>query len=182
MNFLELAKSRQSCRAYDSVRKVEKEKIDLCLEAARLSPSACNSQPWTFVVVDKEPLREQVAKLTYNTVLSFNKFAVQAPVMVAIIAEKPNTLSQIGGRVKDKDFYLMDIGIAAEHFCLQAAELGLGTCMLGWFSEKELQKMLSLPRNKRVALLITLGYPAADDKLREKKRKSKNEMSKYNSY
>jgi nitroreductase len=179
MNFPELVKTRQSVRKYSS-KVVEAEKIARCVEAARLAPSACNSQPWKFIIVDDAPLKDRIAKETYNAVVTFNKFVKEAPVIVAIVMEKPTMISQIGGRIKDKDFYLIDIGIAAEHFCLQAAEEGLGTCMLGWFNEKKIAEMLNLPKNKRIGLLITLGY--SDSSLREKIRKTTDEIVKYNRY
>jgi nitroreductase len=179
MNFLELIKLRQSVRKY-SDKPVEREKIERCIEAARLAPSACNAQPWKYIVIDEPELKEKVAKETFSTIAPFNKFALQAPVIVAIVMEKPNMLSQFGGRVKDKDFYLIDIGITAEHFCLQATEEGLGTCMLGWFNERVVLKLLNIPARKRIGLLITLGYAA--DKLRQKKRKEVKEMSNYNKY
>ena len=179
MNFLELARTRQSVRKYNA-KSVEPEKIARCIEAARLSPSACNSQPWKFIIINDAGLKDRIAQETYSTVVSFNKFVKEAPVLVAIVMEKPTLVSQIGGRIKDKDFYLIDIGIAAEHFCLQAAEEGLGTCMLGWFNEKKIAGMLHLPRSKRIGLLITLGY--SDSSLREKIRKTTDEILKYNRY
>jgi len=179
MKFLELVNTRQSVRKY-SDKAVEKEKIERCIEAARLAPSACNAQPWKFIVVDEPGLKEKVAKETFSTIAPFNKFTLQAPVIVAIVMEKPTMLSQFGGRIKDKDFYLIDIGITAEHFCLQAAEEGLGTCMLGWFNEKAVMKTLDISAKKRIGLLITLGYAA--DEPRKKIRKNKNEMCSYNKY
>ena len=179
MKFLELIKIRQSVRKY-SDKPVEKEKIERCLEAARLAPSACNSQPWKYIVVDDPDLKEKVARGTFSAIAPFNKFSIQSPIIVAIVMEKPTMLSQFGGRVKDKDFYLIDIGITAEHFCLQAAEEGLGTCILGWFNEKAVLKLLNIPSKKRIALLITLGY--ADDKPRQKIRKDFKEIFSYNKY
>jgi nitroreductase len=179
MKFLELIQKRQSVRKY-SPKAVEKEKILRCIESARLAPSACNAQPWKYIVIDEPELKEKVAGETYSTIAPFNKFAEQAPVIVAIVMEKPNFLSQFGGRVKDKDFYLIDIGITAEHFCLQAAEEGLGTCMLGWFNEKAVIKLLGIPARKRIGLLITLGYSA--DEPRQKKRKEQSDMCSQNKY
>ena len=123
---------------------------------------------------------QKVAKETYSPIISFNQFVQQAPVIVVIVIEKPKLLSQIGGRIKDKDFYLIDIGITAEHFCLQAAEEGLGTCMLGWFNEKNIINILGVPSKKRIGLLITLGY--ADDEQRKKSRKEIEGMRSYNHY
>jgi len=179
MKFLELVNKRQSVRKY-SDKIVEREKIERCLEAARLAPSACNSQPWKYIVVDDPELKEKVAKETFSTIASFNKFVLQAPVIIAIVMEKPSLISQFGGRVKDKDFYLIDIGITAEHFCLQAAEEGLGTCMLGWFNERAVLKLLEIPAKKRIGLLITLGYPA--DEPRNKIRKNFKDICSYNKY
>lgn len=179
MNFPELVKTRQSVRKY-TAQAVEREKIERCIEAVRLAPSACNSQPWKFIIVDEPQLKDRIAKETYNTVVAFNKFVKEAPVIAVIVMEKPTMISQIGGRIKDKDFYLIDIGIAAEHFCLQAAEEGLGTCMLGWFNEKKIAEMLHIPKSKRIGLLITLGY--SESTLREKIRKNTGDILNYNRY
>ena len=147
MNFLELAKKRQSVRRY-SDKPVERDKIDYCLETARLAPSACNCQPWTFIVIDDPDLRPKIAKETFGKIFSFNHFSMTAPVLVAIVREKNSAFAKFGAVVKNKDFRSMDIGIAAEHFCLAAAEKGLGTCMMGWFDEKAVKKMLNVPSSK----------------------------------
>lgn len=180
MNFLELIKSRTSVRAY-AEKPVEREKLEICLEAARLAPSACNSQPWTFVLVDEPELKKKLAATTFSVIAPFNKFVMQSKAILAIVMEKPSALSQIGGRIKDRDFYLIDIGIAAEHFCLQAAELGIGTCMLGWFNEKEAQKLLNIPRNKRIGLLVSIGYPK-EQEVKQRPRKAFQDVVKINSY
>ena len=177
---LDLIKSRQSDRTYLD-KPVEREKIELCLEAARLAPSACNSQPWHFIVVDDPVLKNKVAKTTYSEVVSFNKFAHTAPVIIVMVMEKPKNITQIGGLVKNREYPLYDIGIAAIQLCLQAEELGLGSCMLGWFKEKKLQELLDIPKNKRIGLVITLGYPGSNKK-RKKIRKNKKDVISYNRY
>ena len=181
MKFYDLAIERQSVRKYKD-SKVERDKIEKCIEAARIAPSACNSQPWKFIVVDDEELRLEVAKATYNQVIAFNKFAKNAPVMVVITLEKPKFVAQVGKTVKDRDFPLIDIGIAAEHFCLQATELGLGTCMIGWFNEKKVKSLLNIPDKKRIGLMISLGYPVDDYKQRKKIRKEFGDIVAYNEY
>lgn len=180
MNFSELVTLRESCRRYHD-RPVERELIDRILASCRLAPSACNSQPWKFVVVDDPALKDQISQATIGNMLSFNRFCLQAPVMAALVAETPSWLSKIGSSIKDKDFYLMDIGIVAAHFCLQAAELGLGTCMIGWFDEKRVKTLLNIPGNRRIPLLISLGYPT-NNKTRKKIRKKPNDMYRYNNY
>ena len=142
MNFLELVKTRQSVRGY-SDKPIERKKLDYCLEAARLSPSACNSQPWKFIVIDDPSLRPKIAKETFGKIMSFNHFSISAPVLVAIVREKQTAFAKFGAIVKNKDFRAIDIGIAAEHFVLQAEELGLGTCWLGWFNEGAVKSILN---------------------------------------
>lgn len=181
MKFLDLIEKRQSDRKYTD-RNIEHEKIERCLEAARLAPSASNSQPWTFVVVDDPDLKKKVAVKSIGPLRSFNNFVPQAPVIVAIVMEKPKIITELGGRIKQKEYPLIDIGIAAEHFCLQAAEEGLGSCMLGWFDEKSVKSLLNIPEQKSIPLLITLGYTPTDYKHRKKIRKNSEKFTKWNSY
>ena len=178
--FLELAAQRRSVRAYAD-RPVEREKIHRCLEAARLAPSACNAQPWRFVVVDEPELKDRVTSCTAGRVVPMNAFARQAPVLVVVVLERANLTSRFGSVVKDKSFPLIDIGIAAEHFCLQATEEALGTCIVGWFDERGIRSLLEIPRRSRPILVLTLGYPA-DAAERPKKRKPLNEIASWNRY
>ena len=179
LDFLNLVSHRQSDRAYFD-KQVEEDKLLRCIEAARLAPSACNSQPWTFVVVNDKELKNKIADSTSNRLLPLNHFTKQAPVHIVIVKEFANLTSSIGRAIKDKDYTLIDIGIAAEHFCLQAASEGLGSCMIGWFNEKKVKTLLNIPTNKRPLLIITLGYSA--DKMREKKRKSIEKIIRFNKY
>ena len=180
MDFARLIMERESVRKYTD-RPVEKEKIERIMESCRMAPSACNSQPWRFVVVTDPELKNQVARATTGPATPINRFAPQAPVIVALVAEPPNWLSKIGSSIKDKDYYLMDIGIVADHFCLQAADLGLGSCMIGWFDEKKVRELLHIPKKRRIPLLITLGYPAKETP-RKKIRKTPEKLYRYNRY
>ena len=177
MEFSELIKVRQSDRKY-LPQEVEKEKIVKCLEAARLSPSANNSQPWKFVVVDESEMKNRIATLAAG--LGMNKWAVQAPVIIAVVLEGQGFMSSAGSVLKGKEFRLMDIGMAVEHLCLQAADLGLGTCIMGWFDEKKVKRLLQVPRTKRIPLLISLGYP--DAPTRSKARKDIGTITSWNRY
>ena len=181
MDFLELVRRRQSVRAYDPHRPVEREKLERCIEAVRLAPSACNAQPWKLVIVDDPGLKRKVAEAASAKWLGFNHFTKQAQVLVAIVREDPNFTSKLGTVLKDKAYTIMDVGIAAAHFCLQATSEGLGTCIMGWFDEPEVKKVLAIPKKKRVELIITLGYPAKEV-TREKIRKGMEEMCSFNGY
>ncbi len=181
MNFAELVRTRQSVRSYRN-HPVEPEKLRAIVESFRLAPSASNSQPWKLIIVDEPLLKENVARATFSSTVSFNRFALEAPVIAVLTVEKQKAITQIGGWLTRREFWLIDIGIAAEHFCLQAADLGLGTCMLGWFDEKAIQRLLGIPRSIRVALLITLGYASEGYPVRPKIRKKLDAMRSRNAY
>jgi nitroreductase len=180
MSFLDLVNKRYSVRNYKTTP-VPQQTIVRCIEAARLAPSACNSQPWKFIIVDDPQLVNELAKAAFEGLLDFNHFAFKAPVLVLIVSERENLSAKFGSIVKKKNFSLMDIGIAAEHFCLQATEEGLGTCIIGWFNEKKVKKILSIPKLKRVELLITVGF-SADEKIPPKKRKTIDQILSRNKY
>lgn len=177
MSFLELVKNRQSVRSYSDMP-IEREKLNRCLEAARLSPSACNSQPWRFIVVDNPELKDKIARSTFSEVVSFNKFSLTAPALVVVTASKGNLKTKVGQMITNIPYYLIDIGIAAEHFCLQAVEEGLGTCLIGWFNEKQIRNHLSIPKNEMVSLVIAIGYPKLEN-IRTKNRKPVEEISEF---
>jgi len=178
---LDLIRKRQSVRRYTDTP-VEKEKLERCLEAALLAPSACNAQPWKFIVVDDPDLAKKVGRETWNNIATFNKFAENAPVIIVITIEKSPIIPKLGKMIKHVDYPYIDIGIAAEHFCLQATEEGLGTCMLGWFNEKPIQKLLNIPSKRKIGLVITLGYEPDDYKMRMKIRKETGKVVSYNKY
>ncbi len=181
ISFAELIKQRQSVRKYQSVPVPEK-LINQCIEAIRLAPSASNSQPWHIIVVNDPEKKQKIAEATITKGIPINKFAFEAPVIVVIVVEQPKIITKIASWLKKRDFPWIDLGIAAEHFCLQATELGLGTCMIGWFDEKKVKHILHIPSYKRVGLLITLGYPPPDYPIREKHRKIFKQICSYNHY
>ena len=173
MNFTEIAETRQSCRSYDPDRAVEQEKIDSILASARLSPSACNGQPY-FITVCRGEAAKKVAKATQG--MGMNKFAADAPVLL-VISEMPYVkTAALGAKVKKNDYRSIDIGIAAAYITAEATAQGLGTCILGWFDDSEIREICGIEGTVR--LVITLGYANADDKLCEKKRKAMNELAK----
>jgi nitroreductase len=176
---LEIIAGRQSDRKYRDIP-VEKEKLERILEAGRISPSACNAQPWRFIVVDDPALKNKIAKAAAARLVGMNVFVNQAPLLIIVVREAPNFSSKVGSTIKNKDYSRIDVGIASENICLQAEAEGLGTCMVGWFDEPLLKKLLSIPRSKRVELIITVGYSLSEK--REKRRKPKEEVVSYNKY
>ncbi len=173
MNFKEIAENRQSCRSYDATRAVEKEKIDQILEVARLSPSACNGQPY-FITVCKGETAKKVAKATQS--MGMNKFASKAPIML-VISEMPYVkTAAVGAKLKKNDYRSIDIGIVSAYITAEATAQGLDTCILGWLDDMKIREICGL--DGAVRLVITLGYASADDKLRTKKRKDMDKLVK----
>lgn len=179
MSFLDLVRKRESVRRYAD-RPVPREIVERCLEAARLAPSACNSQPWTFLVVDRAEDRDRLAEAAFSGIYSMNRFAARAPVLVVALTERSKYIARLGGQIRGVQYSLMDVAIACEHFALQAAEEGVGTCWLGWFNEKAVKNALNLPRAARVDVLMSVGYPE-DAGTRVKNRKSPDEFRRYHS-
>ena len=174
MNFLEIARNRQSCRSYDENRAVEQEKLDAILEAVRLAPSACNGQPYRLTVCRGQAAKD-VAKAT--TGMGMNKFAAQAPIQIVISEEPYVATAAAGAKVKGNDYRSMDIGIAVAYLTAEAAAQGLGTCILGWFSDKKIREICALEHPAR--LVVCLGYPKEGDPLRNKVRKSMDQLVQY---
>lgn len=171
MNFSEIAQCRQSCRNYDKQRSVEQEKLAAVLASARLSPSACNGQPYHFTICTGETAK-QVAKATMS--MGMNRFSADAPILI-VISEKPYVkTAAFGSKLKGNDYRSVDIGIAAAYITAEAAAQGLSTCILGWFDESKIRNICEL--DGTVRLVITLGYAAPDDKFRDKKRREINEL------
>lgn len=171
MNFMEIARLRQSCRSYDEGRAVEEEKLTAVLEAARLAPSACNGQPYHFTVC-----RGQAAKAAAAATMGMgmNKFAPQAPVCI-VVSEEPYVKSAaLGAKLKKNDYRSIDIGIAVSYLTAEAAAQGLSTCILGWLDDEKLRQICGL--NQPVRLVITLGYAKEEDQLRPKKRKDLSQL------
>ncbi|MBQ3079887.1 MAG: nitroreductase family protein [Clostridia bacterium] len=174
MDFYQLAEMRQSTRKYDEGKTVEDGKLSRILECARLAPSACNGQPY-LITVCRGDKAKAVAKET--TGMGMNKFAVQAPVLIVLSEAEYVKTAALGAKVKGNDYRSLDIGIVCAHIALAAAEEGLGSCILGWFDDKAIRKLIGV--DSPVRLVITIGYPAEGDMHREKKRKSMDALVRF---
>ena len=175
MNFMEIAQTRQSCRHYDETRAVEPEKLEAILEAYRLSPSACNCQPYHVTVCQGE-LAKEVALLTRG-LGAMNKFAVQAPVCIVISEAPYNRTAALGAKVKGNDYRSIDIGIMTAYLTAEATAQGLASCILGWLDDEKIRAAIGTDHPTR--LVITLGYAKEDEKLRPKKRKELGELVRF---
>lgn len=157
MVFSDLIKKRQSVRTFVD-KPVEREKILMCLEAARLAPSASNAQPWKFIVVDDVQLKNRLCDAAFGGIYFSNSFCKQAPALIIVVSEQSKFLTKIGGWLRNTAYHLIDIGIAGEHLVLQASDIGLGTCWIGWFNERPIKSILNVPMHKKIDVLIAIGY------------------------
>ncbi len=171
MTVTQAVKQRQSCRHYDGAP-VPRETISELTELAGLSPSACNSQPWGVVAVDREEDLQDIRRLVQSEGSKINRFAARVPVFLVLYEMETALREDIAARFVDEQcFAPVDIGIFAANLTLLAAERGLGTCILGWFDEAAVRARFPLPGAARVRLVIALGHPSGEEKQRVKTRK-----------
>jgi len=172
----ELIKERRSIRKYTE-KPVEQYKLKAVIEAARLAPSACNAQPWRFVVVSEPELRTKLFETGLGGVVP-NSWAKTAPAVIAACSDLDFMTHKVAERIQGVEYHLIDIGIALEHIALKAVELGLGACYIGWFNAKSIKKLLKLPLKWKVECLMTIGYPAETPE--PAKRKAISEICRFN--
>ncbi len=168
--FRELVGLRASVRRYDVDRPVPEEALQRILECARLAPSAENTQPWRFVVVSDPAARDRLARACFSGIFLPTRFAAAAPVLLALCADRVS-VERAGEAVLGTALHQLDCGIAGEHAVLAAAELGLGTCWIGWFDKRAAKKVLGVPVRVDVIALIAMGYPRQDVVPRAKPRR-----------
>ncbi|MBD3296429.1 MAG: NAD(P)H nitroreductase [Candidatus Omnitrophica bacterium] len=181
MDFLALARERRSVRAY-SDRNVSLEDLEYCVKAAGYSPSACDSQPWRFIIVNDPRLVENISNACSGRALNINRFTREAKAFIVIVTEKPLPAAWLGGKIKKTDFRLVDTGIACAHLTLAACSRGLGSCVIGWFDKKKVKKALNIPAGKKVPLVLALGHPSENTCEKGKKIKEWKDLAGINSY
>ncbi len=167
MDFVDITRKRQSCRSYDPSKKVEKEKLLICLEATRLAPSACNSQPFRIYAVSNS---EKAEKLADSKVSGMSGFVKDCSTFIVFVEDSYNEMAEMGVGLTGIDFRSLDIGIASAYFTAAAAEQGLDTCILGSYHNENVKKVLGTDAD--VKLAISVGYRKAGDIQRDKMRKS----------
>ncbi|HUV35347.1 MAG TPA: nitroreductase family protein [Patescibacteria group bacterium] len=165
--FLDLVRSRRSIRRYKP-DPVPPEMIALCIDAARYAPTACNRQSWKFIIAQGN-VKDRLVDQAFGGIVVPNRWAATAPVIAVIAMDLDTVVHRIGGAVKKIRYHMVDAGIAGEHFVLQATELGLGTCWIGWFNKRAVKRTLDLPAAWDVPAMIAVGFPGEEPE--EKKRR-----------
>lgn len=174
-DFLELCGRRQSCRKFAD-KPVEKETLLRCVEAARLAPSACNSQPWSFVVVQQPDVLAQVAQATQQ--MGINDYTSAAEALVLVVEEHARLMPKLRCILDSQYFARHDLGAATLMLTLAAEDQGLGSCILGIFDREKINQAVGLPPEKNIVAVVALGYPE-EDRVREKKRKPMEEIVRF---
>ena len=167
-DYFDLIARRESCRNFDPNRPVEKEKLQRCAEAAWIAPSACNGQPWKYLIVTNPELNEKLRPLMME--LGMNKFVKNCPAFAVVLEEATVLKVSLSQKFKDQDFAPIDVAFSASQFCYAATEQGLSTCIIGWHNEQKIRELFGLPKTTRVRLILAIGY-AADETLGKKQRK-----------
>ena len=168
MKVSEAIAKRYSCRSYED-RPIEREKLDEILEAARLAPSARNLQDWRFVVVTEREVCKKLARAA-----TFQLFVGKAAAIIVACSNSDHVM-RCGQKVS-----AIDVSIALEHICLQATELGLGTCWIGSFDIENVRKILGIPDDINIIELMAVGYPA--DVAKQPNRLTMEEIICYNKW
>lgn len=156
--FLDLCRRRLSCRAYKP-DPVPREMIEKILEAARIAPSACNKQPWRFLVATDPAVRRKILDAGIIPGIGMDWLA-GAPVILVLGMKRSFITHKVATRISKVDYPLLDLGIAGEHAILQATELGLGTCWVGWINPEAIRKAINWPREILPQSIIPIGWPA----------------------
>ncbi len=176
---LSALQARRSCRHYDAGRPVPRELLERCVEAARLAPSACNRQPWRLVIADAPDVLARLRAEARKPGIP-HPWWEQVPVFVALCARLDVLTHRVAPLFSGLPYYLIDLGIAGEHFVLAAETLGLGTCWIGWFRERAVKRILDIPGTYRVVSLLSVGWPAPDADTRRSARLSLDDIRRWN--
>lgn len=167
--------ARRSIRKYSN-KPVDDRTIENILESGRLAPSGSNTQPWHFIIIRNEQIKEQVARASHD-----QGWMLTAPVFIACVADIRSRMRIDEEVVLDEESpqfelkqIIRDTAIAIEHIVLEATSLGLGTCWVAWFRQNEVRPILEIPKDKFLVAIVTLGY--AEEEPRPRKRKDLKEM------
>ncbi len=157
----QIIENRRSTRSFDT-RPVTQKDLFAIIEAARLAPSACNSQTWRFITVTRRNMIQKICKEAMRPIIP-NQWLNQAPLIIVGCSQLDIIANRFGTKVTGIEYYQIDLGIAMEHMVLKATELGLGTCWIGWFKENKLKELLEIPKRIKVSAMLAVGYAKGEN-------------------
>lgn len=182
MDFLEIMRTRRSCRAFDSEKSVSREDLLKIVEAGRLSPSGCNSQPWKFIVVDSPEAKEKLCDaIVVEKGMTGAPWRHQVSAFIIFVEQSANVMPSVVAHYHDTQrFAPGDIGIACMNMCHEAHSLGLATCMIGMNDQSKMEEYFGIPQGKDVRLVLAIGYAADSSATVNKVRKPLEEVCSFN--
>jgi len=183
MKFEEMLLARESCRSYRNTQVSREDLMKIC-EAGRLTPSACNSQPWKFLVADEPEAKARICDaLVVEGGMTAASWREECPAFIAFVEQKANLMP---GAIKyfgnSQHFAQGDVGMASLNMCYQALELGLSTCILGLVDQKKIHAAFSIPEDEFVRVVLAVGYAKEDKPPRPKMRKAFEEVVCFNEW
>ena len=183
MDFLEIMRNRRSCRAFNPDRSVSREDLIKIVEAGRLSPSGCNSQPWKFIVVDSPEAKEKLCDaVVVENGATGAPWRHQVPAFIILIERPAKVMQVVVNHYGDTQrFAAGDIGAACMNMCHEAYSLGLDTCIIGMNDQEKMIKYFNIPEDSDVRLVLAVGYAAAEIPL-NKVRKDFSEVCSFNNW
>ena len=182
MNFLEMMQKRKSCRSYAPGKVIAREDLLKIVEAGRLTPSGCNSQPWKFIVVDSPEAKEKL-----GDALLLKNGSTGAPwrgnvsAFIILVEREARVMPMVVEYYQDTQrFAPGDIGAACMNMCHEAFELGLDTCIIGMNDQEKMEKYFGIPAGCTVRMVLAIGYAANPDAPYNKVRKPQEEVCSFN--
>ena len=181
MDFLEIMNQRRSCRAFDPEKSVSREELIKIVEAGRLSPSGCNSQPWKFIVVDSAEAREKLCDaIVVNGGMTGAPWRHQVPAFIILVEQKAKVKPMVEEYYKNTQRFAQgDIGAACMNMCHEAFSLGLATCIIGMSDQAKMEEYFGIPAGSEVRMVLAIGH-AANNNETAKVRKSFEEVCSFN--
>ena len=173
MDFYEVIRTRRSVRSFKK-EPIPEDVLKRVLEAARVAPSGGNRQPWRFILVKDETLRQKMISACNN-----QRFVAEAPLIVVACGER---LPMNRGGYMGEMSVLLDVSIVFTHLILAARAEGLGTCWIGAFNNDEIKKLLEVPDGYEVVAATPLGYPSEDVFTEPRSRKNLDEIVSLNKF
>ena len=181
MDFLEIMRRRRSCRAFNPEKTVSREDLLKIVEAGRLSPSGCNSQPWKFIVVDSPEAKAKLCDaVVVENGMTGAPWRSQVSAFIIFVEQEAKVMPAVTAHYHDTQrFAPGDIGMACMNMCHEAYTLGLDTCMIGMNDRQKMEKYFGIPSGCEARLVLAIGY-AAEKTAVNKVRKTLEEVCSFN--
>ena len=181
MDFLDIMKNRRSCRNFIPGKTVSREDLLKIVEAGRLSPSGCNSQPWKFIVVDSADAKEKLCDaVVVENGMTGAPWRNQVSAFIILVEQEAKVMPSVTAHYHNTQrFAPGDIGAACMNMCHEADSLGLATCIIGMNDQQKMEKHFGIPAGRDARLVLAIGY-AADNNPVNKIRKPLEEICSFN--